>query len=164
MREIPWQVQQHLAQNCINHVLHDHETLASCKPIEEPADVAAQLGYDLDRIAKTLILKKQRTALASAAVVARMSARLDFAKLSRVLGYRAEAASAAELEAATSYPRGGVSPLGLPSTIRVVISEALLLSPTILVGAGRVGLEVELAPSDLARTTAGAIADISRPE
>ena len=163
MREVPWQVKQHLAQNSIDHVLHDHVALAACKPIEEPADVAVQLGYDLGRIAKTLILKKQRTALASAAVVAPMPDRLDFAKVAKVLGYRAEAASAAELEAATSYPRGGVSPLGLPSNIRVVISEALLLFPTILVGAGCVGLEVELAPADLARTTSGEIADISRP-
>lgn len=164
MRNLPRQVEARLTKSAIDFLVHDHDDVASCRPIDSPADFAAHLGYALTRITKTVIVKKQRAAAPYVAVVAPMTERIDFTKLSRVLGFRAEVASAAELEDATSYPKFGVSPVGLSPDLRVIISKSVMGSPTILVGGGCVGLEIELTPDDLVRTTAGVVTDVSKRE
>ena len=61
-------------------------------------------------------------------------------------------ASREDLDLMLGYPPTGVSPLGGGST-PVFIEETLLAYPTILVGSGSVGVEIECSPVDLARIT-----------
>jgi Cys-tRNA(Pro)/Cys-tRNA(Cys) deacylase len=53
--------------------------------------------------------------------------------------------------------------LGTRRRLDVVMDGAAMGHPTVLVSAGRRGLQVELAPADLVRATAATIGPIGRP-
>jgi Cys-tRNA(Pro)/Cys-tRNA(Cys) deacylase len=122
------------------------------EPINNPADFARQLGYDLARITKTLLVRStdgSRFAL----VVAPMGFRVDFHTLATMIAVKkVEVASPSELQALTSYPRNGVSPLGVENA-DVLMEASLLQFETILIGSGETGVEIEIAPRDLLSLT-----------
>ena len=64
-------------------------------------------------------------------------------------------------ERATGYVAGGISPLGQQKRLRTVVDESARTLPTVHCSAGRRGLEVELAPADLARLTGAIFAAIA---
>ena len=57
----------------------------------------------------------------------------------------------AEINAVTGYIRGGCSPVGMKKQFVTVIDASAQDKPTVMVSAGRIGAQVELAPADLAR-------------
>ncbi len=67
----------------------------------------------------------------------------------RAVGKRAAMAGRAEAERATGYVVGGISPLGQRRRLPATLDESALEWKTILVSAGRRGLQIELAPADL---------------
>lgn len=128
-------------------------------PIRTPADFAAALGYPVARITKTLFLRDAGTS-AYALVTCPVPAKLDLAAVTRHLGWRRpQLAAREELLARTDYPPTGVSPLGVPG-VPVLLDASLFAFETVLVGGGAVGVEVELAPTDLQRTTDAAVLDL----
>ena len=71
-------------------------------------------------------------------------------------------ADPADAERTTGYVLGGISPLGQRKALPTVVDESALGFPTVMVSAGRRGLQVELAPADLVRLTRARTAAISR--
>ncbi|MEI8105171.1 MAG: aminoacyl-tRNA deacylase [Actinomycetes bacterium] len=67
----------------------------------------------------------------------------------RSLGKRAALADRGRAERATGYAAGGISPLGQRRHLPTAIDESAFLYETILVSAGRRGVQIELSPSDL---------------
>ena len=72
-------------------------------------------------------------------------------------------ADGAAAERATGYVVGGISPVGQRRRLPTVVDASAGAFETIVVSAGRRGLQVELAPADLVRVTSATIAPISRP-
>jgi Cys-tRNA(Pro)/Cys-tRNA(Cys) deacylase len=70
-------------------------------------------------------------------------------------------AEAAAAERATGYVVGGISPLGQRKRLPVIIDESAASFPTVFCSAGRRGLEVELAPSDLVKVANATLARIA---
>jgi Cys-tRNA(Pro)/Cys-tRNA(Cys) deacylase len=129
--------------------IHDHS--AFDQSIQNPADFAAALGYPLQRITKTLFLRTH-DGQSFAAAVCSTDRRLNFKSMARAIGAkRLETASSEDLSAQTDYPRNGVSPLGLRDDIAVVVDRDLFDYPTVLIGGGAAGIEIELPPADLVR-------------
>jgi Cys-tRNA(Pro)/Cys-tRNA(Cys) deacylase len=79
----------------------------------------------------------------------------------RAAGKRAELAGRAQAERATGYVVGGISPLGQRKRLPTTLDESALGWETILVSAGRRGLQIELAPQDLVALTGAAVAPIA---
>lgn len=125
-------------------------------------EAAARLGVEPDRLFKTLVVDTGATRPELAVAVVPTSAQLDLKLFAAALGAKRAAMADRDLVSrSTGYVLGGVSPLGQKSRLVTVIDETAQLFDTILVSAGRRGLQVELSPTDLAALTAAAFADIA---
>jgi Cys-tRNA(Pro)/Cys-tRNA(Cys) deacylase len=80
----------------------------------------------------------------------------------RAVGKRVELAPKAEAERATGYVVGGISPLGQRKRLPATIDASVYEWETILVSAGRRGLQIELAPSDLIALTGASVGELTR--
>jgi len=109
-------------------------------------EAAAKLGVDPARVFKTLVVDRDGELTVAIVPVA---AQLDL----RALGKRAALAGRAAAERATGYVLGGISPLGQRKRLPAFLDESALAFETIFVSGGRRGLELELAPADLAVLT-----------
>lgn len=134
----------------VNYTVHRHDAFS--EPIHSPADFAAVLGYELGRITKTLLVRST-TGSEYAMVVAPMGKKVDFRGLASRMGVkRVEVAPGADLATVVGYPEKGVSPVGV-ANLPVFMDEGLFEFATILAGAGEAGVEIEIAPADLAAVT-----------
>lgn len=66
-----------------------------------------------------------------------------------------------DILAVTGYIRGGCSPIGMKKPFRTVIHESARSLERMIVSGGRLGLQLELTPDDLARACSGEFADIT---
>ena len=126
-------------------------------------EAAAALGVAPEAVFKTLIAALDGnggTKLAVAIIPA--NTRLNPKQLAAAAGgKRADLANPADAERATGYVLGGISPLGQRRRLPTVLDQRALAHPTVYVSAGRRGLELALAPADLARLTGAIIATIT---
>jgi len=123
-------------------------------------DAAAALGVDPRRIFKTLVAAVDGS---FAVAIVPVAGELDLKALADALGgRRAEMADPGAAERATGYVVGGISPIGQRRRLPTVLDPSAAGFETILVSAGRRGLQVELAPGDLVRVTSAISAPIAR--
>ena len=66
-----------------------------------------------------------------------------------------------ELLPNTGYVHGGCSPVGMRKQYPTVFHETAEILDTITVSAGKIGYQVELAPSDLIDLVGGTTADLT---
>ena len=124
-------------------------------------EAADALGIEPARVFKTLVAKLDGERLATAIVP--VTGQLDLKALARALGARKAAmAPPEEAERATGYVLGGISPLGQKRRLATALDESANEHDTIYVSAGRRGLEIVLAPTDLATLTGAVVAPIAR--
>ena len=92
-----------------------------------------------------------------------MASQLDLKAFSACLGQkRAVMAPPADAARSSGYVVGGISPIGQRTALPTVLDETAILWDTILVSAGKRGLQVELAADDLLAVTDGVLGDIAR--
>jgi Cys-tRNA(Pro)/Cys-tRNA(Cys) deacylase len=124
-------------------------------------EAAEVLGVDPARVLKTLLAEADGRLVVAIVPVA---GRLDLKALARAVGARKAAlAEPATAQRATGYVVGGISPVGQRTAHPTVVDSSALDHPTVLVSAGRRGLDVELAPADLLTLTSGVTAAVARP-
>ena len=91
-----------------------------------------------------------------------VTATLDLKALAGAVGgKRARMADITAAERATGYVAGGISPLGQRKRLRTVVDSSAQEMDTMFCSGGRRGLEIELAPADLARLTGATFAPIA---
>jgi Cys-tRNA(Pro)/Cys-tRNA(Cys) deacylase len=123
-------------------------------------EAAEAMGVSPDRVFKTLVADVDGTLTVAVVPVA---GSLDLKALAAAVGgKRAAMADPALAERTTGYVRGGISPLGQRKKLRTVVDSSAALHTTVCVSAGRRGLEVELAPGDLAALTGAVLAPVAR--
>ena len=126
-------------------------------------EAAAALGVDPGRIFKTLVAEVTTgTAAELVVAVVPVAGHLDLKALAAAVGgKKATMADPAAAERSTGYVRGGISPLGQKARLRSVVDASAQRYPTVLVSAGKRGLQVELAPEDLVTVTSSVVAQIA---
>jgi Cys-tRNA(Pro)/Cys-tRNA(Cys) deacylase len=119
------------------------------------AAVARELGVDPARLFKTLVASVDGDLRV---FVVPADRQLDV----RAAGKRAQMAERAHVERVTGYPAGGISPFGQRRKLPTTLDESALAHETILVSAGRRGLQVELDPRELVRVLGAETRAIAR--
>ena len=148
-----------LEQAKVAHTLHSYDADHSADVGYGVAAVAA-LGQDPRQVFKTLVARVDG---ALTVAVVPVSGTLDLKALAAAVGGRkAVMAEPADAERATGYVVGGISPLGQRKALPTVVDASALEFATVMVSAGRRGLQVELAPADLVRLTRARTAPIGR--
>jgi Cys-tRNA(Pro)/Cys-tRNA(Cys) deacylase len=143
----------------VAYSLHPYDADAHGEVGYGEAAVAA-LGSDPRQVFKTLVTRVDG---ALTVAVVPVAGQLDLKALAAAVGGRKAAmADPADAERATGYVRGGISPLGQRKALPTVVDESALAFPTVMVSAGRRGLQVELPPAELVRLTRARTAPIGR--
>jgi Cys-tRNA(Pro)/Cys-tRNA(Cys) deacylase len=129
---------------------YEHDPAADSYGLE----AAEKLGVDPDRVFKTLVVSVDGSLVVACVPV---SAQLDL----KALGKRVQMADKTQAERATGYATGGISPLGQRRRLPTHVDASALEHETILVSAGRRGLQVELDPRDLVRLMTASVRAIA---
>ena len=139
---------------------YEHDPTAHERGLSYGQEAALALGVDPGQVFKTLVAEVDG---ALTVAVVPVDAQLDLKALAAAAGgKRASMADPAAAERSSGYVVGGISPLGQRRRLATVVDDSALAHATVLVSAGRRGLDVELAPADLIRLTAATTAAIAK--
>lgn len=121
---------------------------------EYALQVAAAVGRPAEQLFKTLVASVDGRL---EVFVVPADRQLDL----RAVGKRTTLAKQGEAERATGYVVGGISPLGQRRRLPTTVDESALAWDTILVSAGKRGVQIELAPADLVQLTGANVAAVA---
>ena len=122
--------------------------------------VAAKLGQPVERVFKTLVTRGKGGFFV---FVVPAAEELDLKKAARAAGEKSvEMIPVKDIQQVTGYIRGGCSPVGMKKPYPTVIDSSAEGLDTIIVSAGRIGLQMELEPQALCRLIHAAFAPITK--
>lgn len=122
--------------------------------------VAAQLGQDPECVFKTLVARGASKGIYVFCIP--VAENLDLKKAARAVGEKSiEMIHVREINALTGYVRGGCSPVGMKKQYPTVFHETAEIVDTIMVSAGKIGYQVELAPESLMELVGATMADLT---
>lgn len=146
----------------IDHTEHpyEHDPGAQSYGLE----AAEAIGVAPDRVLKTLLAQTDLSRDHGLVVgVVPVTGQLDLKALAVAVGAKkATMADPALAERTTGYVVGGISPIGQKRALTTVIDESATGHPSVYVSGGRRGLDLELAPADLASATDAVVAAIAK--
>ena len=88
---------------------------------------------------------------------------LDLKACARAVGEKAvEMIAVKDINKVTGYIRGGCSPIGMKKQYVTVVDSACLSLEKMVFSAGKIGYQVELAPSDLLSVTGAKTDSVAR--
>jgi len=136
-----------------------HEYLHDPSSDSYGLEAAEKLGVPENRDFKTLVVSLDNKALPVGVIP--VSSMLSMKLMAKAAGAKkATMATRSDVERATGYVLGGVSPLGQKKRLETIIDSSARNCSTVYVSAGRRGLEIELNPNDLVRLVNGVFAEI----
>ena len=122
--------------------------------------VAEQLGEDIERVFKTLVLRGDRNGIFVCVVPGDME--VDLKAAAKISGNKsAEMIAMKELLPTTGYIRGGCSPIGMKKHFPTYIHETCRQFPYIYVSAGVRGIQVKIAPQSLISFIGATVGEIA---
>ena len=122
--------------------------------------VARSLGQDPECVFKTLVARGASKGIFVFCIP--VAENLDLKKAARAVGEKSiEMIHVKEINALTGYIRGGCSPVGMKKQYPTVFHETAEIVDTIMVSAGKIGYQVELAPDALMELVEGSLADVT---
>ena len=122
--------------------------------------VANMLGQDPGAVFKTLVTKGASGGYYVFDIP--VAENLDLKKAAKAVGEKSIAMlPSKELLPLTGYVHGGCSPVGMKKLFPTVFHESCLDLETMMVSAGKIGYQVELAPDALIALVGGTTADVT---
>lgn len=141
----------------VSYQLHTYEPGESVDGVS----VAAKMGMDVNKVYKTLVTQGKGGGFF--VFVIPVARELDLKKAARAAGEKSvEMIPVKEINRHTGYIRGGCSPVGMKKKYPTFIDESARALPAMVVSGGRIGLQMEIAPEDLARSVGAHFADLLR--
>ncbi|MEZ9059542.1 Cys-tRNA(Pro) deacylase [Vibrio pelagius] len=143
----------------VTHTIHqyDHDPSHDSYGLE----AVEALGQDPKKVFKTLLFCLNGVAKDLAVAVIPVDQKLNLKLAAKAAkGKKAEMANPDIAQKTTGYVVGGISPLGQKKALPTFIHSSAEPQDTICVSAGKRGLEIELAPSDLAKLTRAQFVDL----
>lgn len=138
-----------LEQRTIDYIVHEHEWT------EDHTDM--KIG---DNIFKTLVAVGNNSGPLVACIP--VSTELDLKALAKVSGNKkVDMLHMKDLEKTTGYIRGGTSPVGMKKQLPTFIASEAADMESIIISAGKRGMQMELKPDDLIAVTNGQYAAIT---
>ena len=122
--------------------------------------VAEQLGEDIERVFKTLVLRGDRKGIFVCVVPGDME--VDLKAAAKISGNKsAEMIAMKELLPTTGYIRGGCSPIGMKKHFPTYIHATAVDFDFIYVSAGVRGIQVKIAPQSLISFIGATVGEIA---
>ncbi|MEB2300827.1 Cys-tRNA(Pro) deacylase [Lysinibacillus xylanilyticus] len=122
--------------------------------------VAEKIGHPVSRVFKTLVAKASAQKLF--VFVIPVADELDLKAAAKVIGEKKiDMLPVKELLSYTGYVRGGCSPVGMKKLYPTVIDASAQEQGSIIVSAGKIGMQIHLQLDDLVAVTKAKIASIT---
>ena len=147
-----------LEQKAIPYTAHTYEHEEGVAV--DGVTVAQSLGQDPECVFKTLVARGASKGIY--VFVIPVADSLDLKKAARAVGEKSiEMVAVKEINGLTGYVRGGCSPVGMKKQYPTVFHETAEIVDTIMVSAGKIGYQVELAPESLMELVGATMADLT---
>ena len=130
-----------------------------CDEFIDALKIADQLGLPYDKVYKTLVT--QGNSKNYFVFVIPIAKELDLKKAAKLVGEKSLAMiHVKDINQITGYIRGGCTAIGMKKQFVTRIDSSAKELETIIVSGGRLGLQIELKPEDLAKASKGEFGDI----
>lgn len=147
-----------IEQQKIAHELFEYET--SDGQAVDGITVASKIGQPVEHVFKTLLATAGSNRYY--VFVVPVAAELNLKQAAKVAGEKKiEMLAVKELLGLTGYVRGGCSPIGMKKLFPTFIDASAENLGFIIVSAGKIGMQIKLAPADLAKASKAKFADIT---
>lgn len=122
-------------------------------------DTADKLGLAYELVYKTLVTKG--VSREHYVFVLPINRELDLKKAARSVGEKSlEMLPVRDITRVTGYIRGGCTSIGMKKAYKTVVSDTASCLSKIHISAGKIGMQLALAPNDLCRAANAVYADI----
>lgn len=131
-----------------------------CDEFIDALKIADQLGLPYEKVYKTLVT--QGNSKNYFVFVLPIAEELDLKKAAKIVGEKSLAMiHVKDINQITGYIRGGCTAIGMKKQFPTWIDASAKELETMIVSGGRLGLQMELAPEDLAKACKGEFGDIT---
>ncbi|MGI6210973.1 MAG: Cys-tRNA(Pro) deacylase [Anaerovoracaceae bacterium] len=144
-----------------NGIAYEEKTYDASGGFVDGITAAAKTGTEPERCFKTLVLIGHSGE--NVVCVIPVAEELDLKKAAKVFHEKnVEMIHVRDITKTTGYIKGGCSPIGMKKLFPTAIDETALLFDRIAVSGGKIGLQIELDPNELAGLVNAVFADLTR--
>ena len=141
----------------IPYKTHTYETDGT---VPDGETVARKIGQNPDKVFKTLVTTGVKNG--PCVFVIPVCKELDLKAAARAAGEKSlDMLKPSDLERVTGYVRGGCSPFGMKKRFHTFVDSSSRQQDTIIVSAGRIGLQAEIPPASLEMLLQAHFADVT---
>lgn len=154
-KEIKTNAMRILETQKISYEMHTYE----CDEFIDGIQIADMLGLPHEKVYKTLVT--QGNSKNYYVFVIPIAEELDMKKAAKSVGEKSVAMlHVKDINAVTGYIRGGCTSIGMKKQYVTRIAREAQLLEKIIVSGGKLGVQLELSPADLAKAAKAEFADI----